>query len=183
MEDLKVILYILAAVAFFLYNTWRKAFKDKEEEMPPEVPSKRKPASQPQPPKPQQHRQQAPQRPAAPSTSLEDILRELQPKAERAKEQARPVVEKVKEKVPSPPPPRPAKSYEVAAEEALSLENPEEAREAMRRAQRRQIAQHEAFEAYKASARQKSKYAAMLQNPQTARDAFVLSEIFQRKYR
>ena len=171
MDDYKIILYILAAVAYFLFNAWRKAFKGDDTVAPP-------PVQQGQEPKQvaTQQTRPVPQRPAMPPTSFEDILRELQPKLERAKEVARPVLEKpVAEAKPEP-----AFSKYEQSQPALSLENPAEAKEAARRTQRKNIP---AFEAYvQKPVAIENRYAALLRNPVTVRDAVIVSEILKPKF-
>ncbi|WP_299821888.1 hypothetical protein [uncultured Pontibacter sp.] len=171
MDDFKIILYILAAVAYFLFSQWRKAFNSsdaREDEAPA---------------KPQQRRVQ-PQQPARPVTSFEDILRELQPKMEKgraevenARERAREVIPPVMATVESAPKYR---NYDDMAPKALSWEKPAEAIQAQRRSDARK---QPIFKGNTESLNTKpSRYAAMLQNPATVRDAVILSEIFNRKY-
>jgi hypothetical protein len=170
MEDYKIILYILAAVAYFLFNTWRKAFKGDPNAAPPaDQGNKPKPIIAEQPSRP------VPQRPAMPPTSFEDILRELQPKVERAREETKtsremPLAEAKLE---------PTISKYDKPQRVLSLENPLEAREAAKRAQQRRVP---AFEAYQKPVVQHNRYAAILQNPTTLRDAVIVSEILKRKF-
>ncbi|MFD2244979.1 hypothetical protein [Pontibacter ruber] len=170
MEDFKIILYILAAVAYFLFNAWRKAFKGNNEAAPPaeQRPRQRSVAQQPVRP--------VPQRPAVPPTSFEDILRELQPKLERAREEARTITESpVREAKPEPI----LSKYEIP-QRTLSLENPVEAKEATKRAQLRRIPEFEAYVQKPVVA--ENKYAALLRNPATVRDAVILSEILKPKF-
>lgn len=184
MEDLKPILYVLAAVAYFVYSFWRKAFKDNPEVKPPdELPEQnRKPAARPRP-----------QLPHGPPTSFEDILRELQPKLDKAKEQGRTTVDTMKEKVkPMPAPtPTPARSYEVTNPAAHSLEAPLEVIQARRKAEDakrkadRLAAREAAFGIPEAPAPKPvssgHRIVALLRNPQSVRDAVILSEVLQRK--
>lgn len=184
MEDLKLILYILAIVAYFIYTAWRKAFKtpddDGRPDAPPvdrERPQRERPRPQPMPTPQQQPRQQRPQ---APATSFEDILREMQSKMERANEKNRKPVEQPK------PAPQPVMQTTVKEREparrALSLENPEQARIYNQQRKERLAAADALFEASKLQRRQAPNvYAQLLQNPQSVRQAFVLSEIFNRK--
>ncbi|MBC5991639.1 hypothetical protein [Pontibacter cellulosilyticus] len=172
MDDFKIILYILAAVAYFLFMQWRKAFNtpgDEQDEVEP---------------RPQQQRRVQPQQPQRPVTSFEDILRELQPKAEKGRAELETVKEKAKEVmapvvrdedvVPK------YKSYEQPAPKVLSWEKAAEALEAKKRSKQRRQPLFEAYAQDKEVT--KSRYAAMLQNPATVRDAVILSEIFNRKY-
>ncbi|WP_187260597.1 hypothetical protein [Pontibacter beigongshangensis] len=183
MEDLKPILYVLAAVAYFVYSFWRKAFKDNPEVKPPDdLPEQnRKPvANRPQP-----------QQPLGPPTSFEDILRELQPKLDKAKQQGRTVVESERQRAKPVPVPVPARSYEARKPTTRSLEDPAELVEARRKveeAKRRAeqpVYQKAAFVIPEApvpqQARRNHRIAAMLRNPQTVRDAVILSEVLQRK--
>ncbi|GHA58523.1 hypothetical protein [Pontibacter akesuensis] len=172
MEDYKIILYILAAVAYFVITQWRKAFKS---------PNKREDQVENLP----RPKQQA--RPAQPVTSFEDILRELQPKAEQAKETVKPMVKQaqefVQEKVLPPLAPAANKynTYEDKPARALSWEKPAEAMEAAKQSRLRQkiaFAPSDVGRVVKPN-----RYAEMLSKPGSARDAFVLSEIFNRKYK
>ncbi|MCX2739240.1 hypothetical protein [Pontibacter anaerobius] len=175
MDDFKIIIYILAAVAYFLLTQWRKAFKGGDEEEV-EVDRERR--------TPRQH-------PARPVTSFEDMLRELQPKVEQAKQQGQEVVQQAKERVrdlsPSAPTlapetefPRKYKNYEDNAPRILSWEKRAEAIEA---AKQSKLSRKEPFLAYEQQHAPKvNRYAEMLHNPVTARDAVILSEIFNRKY-
>ncbi|TXK47676.1 hypothetical protein FVR03_09020 [Pontibacter qinzhouensis] len=184
MEDLKPILYVLAAVAYFVYSFWRKAFKDNPEVKPPdELPeqNRRPVASRPQP-----------QQPHGPPTSFEDILRELQPKLDKAKEQGRTSIDTAKEKAkPVVFPSAPARSYEATKPAERSLEAPLELIEARRKAEEaRRTADRLAARAAASAIpvapvpqepASKHRIAAMLRNPKTVRDAVILSEVLQRK--
>ncbi|NDK54502.1 hypothetical protein [Pontibacter fetidus] len=164
MEDFKVIFYILLAVGYFLFNFFRKNFKEDKSQ-----PKKFRDENEPPVQRPAQ-------RPPVPVTSFEDILRELQPKVEQARTQTREVVYE-----------QPAKSvytsevanvsaYEHRAPEAISLEQ---------RMPRRPPNERKAsFEPYtiKPTTTLRKFDPSVLRNPATARDAFVLSEIFNRKY-
>ncbi|WP_242928056.1 hypothetical protein [Pontibacter vulgaris] len=163
MEDYKLLLYILAAVAYFLFSAWRKAFKGSGEVMPPN----QQPAKEKEMPV-------KPLRPIAPRTSFEDILRELQPKLERAKEQEAATLEEYK-----PRQPKPVVNYETITPKAISLEEPADRSVADKKMQE---SRREAFKPYAIKQQQVSPYAKLLRNPNTAREAFILSEIFQRKY-
>ncbi|MFT2007712.1 hypothetical protein ACMA1I_03485 [Pontibacter sp. 13R65] len=187
MEDIKPILYVLAAVAYFVYSFWRKAFKDNPEVKPPdELPeqNRRPEAARPQP---------KPQQAVGPPTSFEDILRELQPKVDRAKEQGRTAVDTAKDKVkPLPvPAPVPVKNYELNKPKPQSLEVPMEVIEARRkveedrRTEKRLAAREAAISIPEAPVPKRvgsnHRIAAMLKNPQTVRDAVILAEVLQRK--
>ncbi|GAB3814014.1 hypothetical protein [Pontibacter rugosus] len=178
MEDYKIILYILAAVAYFVVSQWRKAFKTPDDKSP-EVKPKRTVASQPQ------------QRPAQPVTSFEDILKELQPKAEKAKSQGKTLVqdarEFVGEKVLPPLATESAQpvfnkynSYEEKPERARSWEKRAEAIEAAKNSKFRE--QKSFVPNEKAVELKPSRFAALLRNPSSVRDAVILTEIFNRKY-
>ncbi|MFD2515669.1 hypothetical protein ACFSRY_17485 [Pontibacter locisalis] len=171
MDDFKIILYILAAVAYFLLTQWRKAFKspgEDEEELPQ--------------PKRKRVDQDFPNRPV---TSFEDILRELQPKAEKGKA----VIESAREEVRGNVPPlapvlvpeRKYNNYEDVAPRALSWEKRAEAIEA---AKNSAMKREKAFKVYEQEERKQptNPYAALLKNPATVRDAVILTEIFNRKY-
>ena len=172
MEDFKLILYVLAAVAYFIFMQWRKAFnapKDDADAVP-------------------RTQERRPQMPARPATSFEDILRELQPKLEQAEAKKQEVVETTKQltqphRAPLPPvlEKKPLiRNYEDVAPKALSWEKPAEAMQAARNSEQLRIGKRfEAFEKEKAA---KSRYASLLRNPATVRDAVILSEIFNRKY-
>ncbi|WP_161887667.1 hypothetical protein [Pontibacter russatus] len=173
MEDFKLILYVLAAVAYFIFMQWRKAFNAPKEE-------------DDDAPRGQGRGAQAPARPA---TSFEDILRELQPKLERAEAKGKAVVERTKElagPVGTPFPPVAAatpavKNYEAAPSvKALSWEKPSEARLAAKLLEEQRIRNH--FNTYERRQTTQNKYATLLRNPASAREAFVLTEIFNRKY-
>ncbi|WP_439882997.1 hypothetical protein ACSX1A_07470 [Pontibacter sp. MBLB2868] len=169
MDDFKIILYILAAVAYFLFTQWRKAFKTPDED---ELPAPR-------------NQKGATDYPSKPSTSFEDILRELQPKAEKGRAIVEAAKEKVQENIPPLAPVMPAeikyKSYEDKAPRALSWEKTAEALEAAKRSGKRN---KPVFEAYEKEVRlqRTSHYAKLLRNPTTVRDAIILTEILNRKY-
>ncbi len=177
MEDFKVIFYVLLAVGYFVYSIWRKAFKSADDTMPPDqVPHKdpqRPAASQPRP-----------QQPLQPRTSMEDILRELQPKAERAREQAREVVEKVKEPFQSLPVPEKMThtnmEYVPLKPRVLSWEKPAEARQLARNSWEIRNRWNEGVKPRAKPA--PNRYAELLRSPNGARDAVILAEIFKRKY-
>ncbi|GAB3531573.1 hypothetical protein GCM10027443_14060 [Pontibacter brevis] len=171
MEDYMIILYALAAVVYFIYMQWRKAFNSPSEDADVDVPK-------------QEGRPQSPNRPA---TSFEDILRELQPKMERAGEKGKSVVENAKEQArqvtgPIAPPATEAvpkyRNYETEAPKFMSWEKKAEERQAARQSEevRKRLFQAEAEQA------KETKYAKLLRNPNAAREAFVLTEIFKRKY-
>ncbi|ARS34893.1 hypothetical protein [Pontibacter actiniarum] len=173
MDDFKIILYILAAAAYFLFMQWRKAFKGDEGDVDVE------------PRRPHPRRQQ----PERPVTSFEDILRELQPKAERGKELVQEAKERGREKAQQVVPPlapvaeAPAKkykSYEDVAPRVLSWEKPAEAREAAKQSRLQPKSEFEAYE--KERVLEQNKYARLLRNPASARDAVILAEIINRKY-
>ena len=171
MEDFKLILYVLAAVAYFIFMQWRKAFNAPKEED--------------EAPRGQGRGAQAPARPA---TSFEDILRELQPKLERAEAKGKAVVERPRELAgpvgaPFPPVAAPVvKNYEAPTPDAkvLSWEQPSEARIAAKLLEERRTKNH--FTSYERKQTAVNKYATLLRNPASAREAFVLTEIFNRKY-
>ncbi|WP_018477819.1 hypothetical protein [Pontibacter roseus] len=178
MEDFKLILYILAIVAYFIYTAWRKAFKTPDEDVAPKQERPKQERAIPKPmPGPVQRPQQ--QRPAAPATSFEDILREMQSKMERANEQAQQPVE-VPRPISKPVPHQPYKERETVR--VLSQENPDQARILNQRRRERR----ESDEALSEIKRQKllpqtNVYAELLRNPQSARQAFIFTEIFNRK--
>ncbi len=169
MDDIKIILYILAAVAYFLFTQWRKAFQSPEEQ---------------EKQVPEQQKRRAPSRqPARPATSFEDILRELQPKLDRGKDV---VIETVTEKKEELMPPLVAatakpkyRNYEEDIPKVLSWEKAAEARDLQKQFKLRSKSP---FTAYAQEEAPTSKYAKMLRNPATVRDAVILSEIFNRKY-
>ncbi|RAU83273.1 hypothetical protein [Pontibacter arcticus] len=169
MEDFKIILYILAAVAYFVFNAFRKAFKTdatKENTLPDKPVVTAKPVTK------------EISKPAAPKTSFEDILRELQPKMEKANEQERKVTPRpvVYEQ------PTPVFTYEQTKTEARSLETiPDERIKPRKRKSTLQEIQTPA--AYMQQQQKRlNPYRALLQNPNSAKQAFILSEIFNRKY-
>jgi hypothetical protein len=166
MEDFKVIFYILLAVGYFLFSFFRKYFKEDNTQ-----PKKFRDENAPPVERPQPQR-----KPAVPVTSFEDILRELQPKMEQAKAQTREVVyDKPVKQFQTVETPSISK-YEHQAPAAVSLERST--------ANRSRIERKPVFENYEI----KPKVAlrkfdpSVLRNPTSARDAFVLSEIFNRKY-
>ncbi|MCC9138227.1 hypothetical protein ACFSKU_14295 [Pontibacter silvestris] len=167
MEDIKLILTILLGVAYFLFTTWRKAFKDDKQEVPSEAEQQR---SQPVP---------QVKKPNAPKTSFEDIMRELQPKMDRAEEEKKTVTETIKEKVkPVIQPEKQPFSYEqLPVRKPVSLEK-------YNRVKEREKLEQSNVESYtKGSHTIRSlSYAEMLRNPKGLREAVVLSEIFNRKY-
>lgn len=180
MEDFKLILYILAIVAYFIYTAWRKAFKTPDDDGRPPAPQEQPPRERPAPramPSQPQPRQQ--QRPSGPATSFEDILREMQSKMERANEQNRAPVEKPK---PVLQPAMQPVVREREATRALSLEDPEQARLYNLKRKERLAASDKLFEAKKQERKAAPNiYSELLHNPQSVRQAFILSEIFNRK--
>lgn len=182
MEDYKLILYILAIVAYFIYTAWRKAFKTPDDDgRPPaptqERPQQERPAPRPMPTTQSQPRQQ--QRPSVPATSFEDILREMQTKMERANEQNRTPVEQPK---PVLQPAMQPVAREREPRRALSLENPEHAQLYNQKRKDRIAAADALYELKKQERRVvPNLYGELLHNPQTIRQAFILSEIFNRK--
>lgn len=174
MEDFKLILYILAAVAYFVFMQWRKAFNTPKDEADAT---------------PRKQEGRAPY-PAKPATSFEDILRELQPKLEQAEARGKAVANKTKELVRLPGAPLApvaaatpiVKNYEDPAPgiKVLSWENPAEARLAARLLDERRTRNQ--FTSYEKQQATGNKYASLLRNPASARDAVILTEIFNRKY-
>lgn len=171
MEDFKIILYILLGVAYLIFMNWRKAFKAPDDAGLPEderYTSDGKPIR--------------PQRPQQPATSFEDILRELQPKAQRAKAKGEELEtaakEKAREELASGPQ-VPVVNYEDVKPRVLSWEKPAQAREALRQSQQRR---ENSFKAYDKLQPSKNRYKDLLNNPAAAREAFILAEIFKRKY-
>ena len=163
MEDFKVIFYILLAVGYFVFSFLRKYFKED-----PSQPKKFRDENEPPVQRPIQ-------RPTVPVTSFEDILRELQPKMEQAKAQSREIVY---EQPAQPVYAETAKvsAYEHKAPEAISLEQ--------RMPKRPPIERQASFEPYtiKPTYSLRKFDPSILRNPTTARDALILSEIFNRKY-
>lgn len=182
MEDFKLILYILAIVAYFIYTAWRKAFKTPDGDGRPDAPPQERPQRERPAPRPmsQAQPQQRQQRPQAPATSFEDILREMQSKMERANEQNRKPVETPR---PIPQPvAQPVAKERDTSRKALSLENPEQARLYNQQRKERLAAADALYEAAKEQRRQVPNiYGQLLHNPQSVRQAFILSEIFNRK--
>jgi ATP-dependent exoDNAse (exonuclease V) beta subunit len=172
MEDFKLILYVLAAVAYFIFMQWRKAFKAPKDDADVE-PSKQ---------------ERRPPAPARPVTSFEDILRELQPKMEQAEAREKTVLGKTKElpkplAIPTAPVPEKTpkyRNYEDVAPKALSWEKPAEARQMARQVEER----HRKLQVLETSAKavKKNRYAELLRNPASVRDAIILTEIFNRKF-
>lgn len=173
MEDLQIIIYILAAVAYFIITQWRKAFSGGDEDVDVE---------------PRRPRQQQPPKPV---TSFEDILRELQPKLDQANRKGQEVVQQTKERTreivqpapamaPAEAPARKYKNYDEVAPKALSWEKRAEAIEAAKQSKLRE--QKSVREAEPARATRTNRYKEMLRNPASARDAVILSEIFNRRY-
>ncbi len=172
MEDFKLILYVLAAVAYFVFMQWRKAFNSPKEDIDPKAPK---------PERRQQH-------PAKPVTSFDDILRELQPKLEQAEAKGKKVVAEAKEiakpfvpplipqveKIPMP------KQYTDRAPKALSWEKAAEAKQLAKLSEELRI--KDRFESYDRQKAAPNPYASLLKNPKTVREAVVLTEILKRKY-
>lgn len=165
MDDLMIILFILATAAYFVLTQWRKAFKS---------PGKDE-AELPAP----QRRRVDQEFPEKPFTSFEDILRELQPKAEKVKA----VIEAAKDNIPPlapvAAPEKKYRSYEEMPVKALSWEKRAEAIEAAKRSQERR---RPVFEAYEKGEKLRNPYARLLKNPATVRDAVILTEILNRRY-
>lgn len=171
MEDYYIILYAIAAIVYFIFMQWRKAFNSPSEDADVEVPK-------------QEGRPQSPNRP---TTSFEDILRELQPKVERAEEKGKSIVESAKEQAtqvagplaPATDLPPKYRNYETEVPKVMSWEKKAEERQAARLSEQ---LRSRLFKEETIQGKPKSKYAAILQNPKAAREAFILSEIFKRKY-
>ncbi|PKV75371.1 hypothetical protein [Pontibacter ramchanderi] len=181
MEDFKLILYILAIVAYFIYTAWRKAFKTPEDDGRPPAPHNQPPRERPDPrPMPASQPQTRQQRPAVPATSFEDILKEMQRKMERANETERPSVESPKPVL--QPVTQPVAKDREPRRTALSLENPEQAKLYNQQRRERQAAADALFDAKKYERKTvPNVYGELLHNPQSVRQAFILSEIFNRK--
>jgi len=164
MEDFKVIFYILLAVGYFLFNFFRKYFKE-DNSQPKKFRSEHEPPVQ-----------RPVQRPPVPVTSFEDILRELQPKVEQARTQAREVTYEQPAQPVYTSEAATVSAYEHKAPEAISLEQ--------RMPKRPPIERKASFEPYtiKPTTTLRKFDPSILRNPTTARDAFILSEIFNRKY-
>jgi len=181
MEDIQLILYILAAVAYFLFMQWRKAFKGPDDVTDAKEQNDKSVARR-------QVSQSRPQHPPRPVTSFEDILRELKPKAEQARQEERTAYEAVQEELRQQPELQPApvveesrryRSYEGAAPRVFSWEKPAEALEMTKQAKFRQ---QQAFAPYTSAPALVSSYARLLRNPASVREAVILSEILNRKY-
>ncbi len=172
MEDFKIILYILLGIAYLIFTYMRKAFKSADEADMPEdkrYTDKGKPLKQPQ-------------RPPQPATSFEDILRELQQKPAQARAKGEELVTTVKETVRqelAPAPAAPVITYNQPKTRELSWEKPAQAREAQRRSQ---LLRESSFKAYDLPKPKPQRYKELLHNPSSVREAFILSEIFKRKY-
>lgn len=170
MEDYMIILYAVAAVIYFIFVQWRKAFNSPSDDADVEVP----------PP------ERRPQQPNRPPTSFEDILRELQPKVERAEERGKSIVENAKEQArqvagplaPAAEVPSKYRNYDMEVPKVMSWEKKAAERQAARQSE---LIRERLFKAEKQVVKQ-SRYAKLLQNPNAAREAFVLTEIFKRKY-
>ncbi len=166
MEDFKFIFYILLAIGYFIFSNWRKFFKDD-----PGQPKKFRDENEP----PVQ-RTETPRRPSVPVTSFEDILKELQPKIEQARSEARELVPVPALQQVNIPKKREVLSYEAPVREPISLEK--------QFPKRRTIERYQTPEAYtiKETRYHKAFDPSILRNPATAREAFILSEIFNRRY-
>ncbi|OKL41440.1 hypothetical protein [Pontibacter flavimaris] len=173
MDDFKIVIYILAAVAYFVLTQWRKAFKGG-------------PEAEEEEPEPRRNR---PHHPLKPATSFEDILRELQPKLEQARQQGQEVVQQAKERtrelaqpamVPAAEAVPKYRNYDEMAPKVLSWEKKAEAIEAAKQSSLRRKASFTAYEQPRKPTA--NLFAEMLRNPATARDAVILSEIFNRRY-
>lgn len=171
MEDFKIILYILLGVAYLIFTNWRKAFKDTDDVDLPE--DKRfTPEGKPI----------RPQGPSQPATSFKEILQELQPKAQMAKAKGEELVTAAKEKAREELASRPeviVVDYDDGKPKVLSWEGPAAARQALRQSQQRR---ESSFKAYDRPQPRQQRYQELLHNPASVRDAFILSEIFKRKY-
>lgn len=196
MEDFKILLYVFGIVIYIIYMAMRKFFNP-EEEHPNEQP---RPAANPRPrPRDQQlpeawpaepPRQQAPERRAQPSApasppspSFEEMMRRMGQPVEEVKEKAgqtarrleqqgdevREEARKKREKTLKGieayvvPQPRPVVNYEESGEWRRPAEEVAPSRQ--RRHERQPV----------------HPYVALFQNPQGARQAFVLTQIFERK--
>lgn len=163
MEDFKVIFYILLAVGYLLFSFLRKYFKEDQSQPKKFRDENEPPVQRPQP------------RPLVPATSFEEILRELQPKVEQAKAQGRELAEQTFRPVATAEAPV-IRAYEHQAPTAVSLEKTMPTR--------KPIDRQASFGAYtiKQQPRLRKFDPSILRNPETARDAFILSEIFNRRY-
>jgi hypothetical protein len=165
MEDFKFIFYILLAVGYFLFSFFRKYFKEDHSQ-----PKKFRDENEPPVQRPKTH-----QRPPVPVTSFEDIMRELQTKVEQKVPKPQPAYQQSATPVVKAPEPK-VSIYEHKAPVAVSLE---------RNMPKRKIIEHMPIsEAYtiRSSTTLRKFDPSILRNPTTARDAFILSEIFNRKY-
>ena len=171
MDDYKILIYILLAAASFLFTNWKKFFKGVDD---PAQPKRfRDPNEGPI------KRPQTNQNPGAPATSFDDILQELQPKVEQAKEQGREVYEKVREPLRKEPVII-VKSLEKPIAAPVSLEDPRQAKEFARKRQERTTLA--AIPKQQAQVtRRTPTHADLLRSPGGIREAFILSEILNRK--
>lgn len=163
MEDFKFLLYILAAVIFFVIQMWRKAFKTPSQtRTTPAATPKARPVTTP----------------ALPSTSYQDILKEMQASGERAKEI---IIAPSPERMPAEKTTTEAKTLERTESRAKSLETiivtP---KEIIRKPSAIELARQPKPKIIISTA-QPVNYQRLLQNPQNVRAAFILSEILNRR--
>ncbi|MCJ8163501.1 hypothetical protein MKJ04_01520 [Pontibacter sp. E15-1] len=173
MEDFKLILYVLAAVAYFVFMQWRKAFNAPKGEQ-----------DQKEPPRPERRQQH----PAKPVTSFEDILRELQPKLDQAEARGKKAVDRAREELTQRMPPLVTEATVIPRSptkpdlvpRALSWEKPADAKRLAVLSE--EHLQKKRFESYTKDKKNANRYASLLKNPTSVRDAVILTEIFNRKY-
>ncbi|MDF2157800.1 hypothetical protein [Algoriphagus sp. CAU 1675] len=157
--DLGNVIYILAVIAYFVYQATKKKRAEGEEEYP---------ESQP------------PQQPQAPS--FEDLLREIR-EAQKPKPAPKPKPVVVQEKAPEPKKTI-YKSLEDYDDEISYYKGAFESSQvkAAKTSEGIPTIPTVVPEAYESKPKPKSRYADLLKNPATVKDAVVMKEILDRKY-
>lgn len=165
MEDFKILFYIFAAVIFFVVRMWLKAFKNTNATRRVSIPV---PKNQPV------------VTPKLPSTSYQDILKELQASGERARQV--PKTPSLEKDYSSENRSREAKSLEKINTPTYSLEGiPTLAKTPSKKPSSIELAR-QAKPKITTSAERQINYNRLLQNPQNIRTAFIMSEILNRRF-
>lgn len=165
MEDFKWLFYILLAVVILVLRMWRKAFQ------PP------KPSSQSRPTLPKAY-----PAPKPPVTSYDEILKEMKASGERAKRTVTPLPGSYSGEAPSVERTDvPAKSLERTEVQAYSLEGPSSLTKKVSKKPSAIEQARQAKPKNMAALPQAVNYGRLLQNPQNMRQAFILSEILNRR--
>lgn len=164
MEDFKWLFFILGAVVLLVLWMWRNAFKTPSQTYIPRTQPPKKFAS-----------------PAVPATSYQDILKEMQAAGERAKKAVSPLPKTAVEYTrPAEKTNIPTRSLERTETTAKSLESPPAPARLPRKSSAIELAR--TVKATPMATYSPINYGRLLRNPQNIRAAFVLTEVFNRRF-